>query len=155
MTTPQIPDAIEQAAIARANRAYSAVYGEYTPVDGAAGEDDPVADALWQATYSMAIGEWLEYAESIASVSVHRLTQAIDYDAWCEYVDPSGYFTREVFDAMSVADKLAIIDTAFGADHRVDAERAALAAANAAYGYRPADPAWQAVYQAHLEAAHE
>lgn len=155
MTTPTIPDSIEQAAIARANRAYSAVYGEYTPVDGDAGEDDPVADALWQAVYDTAIGEWLEYAESIAGVSVHRLTQATNYDAWGEFVDTAGVYSAAAFDAMTVPERLAIIDAAFGADHRIDAERAALAAANAAYGYRPADPAWLAVYKAHWEASHE
>lgn len=44
-----------------------------------------------------------------------RNKMATDYDAWCEYVDPSGYFDRETFGAMSVPDKLALIEAVYGA----------------------------------------
>lgn len=46
---------------------------------------------------------------------MERNTMATDYDAWTEYVDPSGYFDRETFDAMSVPDKLALIEAVYGA----------------------------------------
>jgi hypothetical protein len=46
---------------------------------------------------------------------MERNTMATDYDSWTEYVDPSGYFDRATFDAMSVPDKLALIEAVYGA----------------------------------------
>jgi hypothetical protein len=46
---------------------------------------------------------------------IERERMATNYDSWTEYVDPSGYLDRETFDAMPVADKLALIEAVFGA----------------------------------------
>ena len=40
---------------------------------------------------------------------------ATDYEIWTEYIDPSGYFDAETFAAMSVPDKLALIEAVLGA----------------------------------------
>jgi hypothetical protein len=39
---------------------------------------------------------------------------ANNYNLWMEYVDPSGLDTKEAFDAMSDAEKIAIIESCFG-----------------------------------------
>ena len=44
-----------------------------------------------------------------------RTKMVTDYNAWSEYVDPSGYFDEQTFDAMSAADKLALIEAVYGA----------------------------------------
>lgn len=41
---------------------------------------------------------------------------ATNYALWVEYVDADGTTTRAEFDAMSIEQKLALIEAAFGAD---------------------------------------
>lgn len=47
---------------------------------------------------------------------MNREQQITDYDAWTEYVDPQGIVSEEQFHKMTPSEKLALIETVFGAD---------------------------------------
>ena len=50
-------------------------------------------------------------------MNAHTNTEiATSYALWVEYVDADGTTTRGEFDAMTVEQKLALIEAAFGAD---------------------------------------
>ena len=60
---------------------------------------------------------------------MNREQQITDYDAWTEYVDPQGVIAEEQFHTMTPSEKLALIETVFGAD--ADADNSADADASA------------------------
>ena len=45
---------------------------------------------------------------------ITHIQMATDYELWVEYVDPAGVVTENEFDAMSVAERIAIIEEVFG-----------------------------------------
>jgi hypothetical protein len=45
---------------------------------------------------------------------ITRIEMASDYELWVEYVDPDGVVSQEEFDAMSVAERIAMIEEVFG-----------------------------------------
>jgi len=59
------------------------------------------AQALAEQTY--AAGSKLSYAQIAQS-----------FDLWTDHVDPLGTMTRDEFDAMPFADRIALIETIFG-----------------------------------------
>ena len=62
---------------------------------------------------------------------MNREQQITDYDAWTEYVDPQGIVSEEQFHKMTPSEKLALIETVFGADAVGDADNSADADASA------------------------
>lgn len=61
---------------------------------------------------------------------MNREQQITDYDAWTEYVDPQGIVSEEQFHMMTPSEKLALIETVFGADAEwADADAADTASA--------------------------
>ena len=45
---------------------------------------------------------------------ITHIEMASDYELWLEYVDPAGVVSQEQFDAMSVTERIAMIEEVFG-----------------------------------------
>lgn len=45
---------------------------------------------------------------------ITRIEMASDYELWVEYVDPAGIVSEKQFNAMSVAERIAMIEEVFG-----------------------------------------
>lgn len=64
-----------------------------------------------EAAYEEDFPEWQQFVElEPEQPNPSRLQRASDWDTWLEYIDPNATTTKAEFDAMTLEERLAIVD---------------------------------------------